>query len=346
MNLNLEELGLDPSLFQSIVDSPEIFERTGSRVTRVPVGQPTNYKLTINKKAFDAKIIAHDVSLSRLSLVRGTQKQTNREYHIVTGIFNPVKMDILLNIDEQDINIIDLLHKITKKAANNSDYSKEEFLNHLTNIRFPLHNGMPLFFQQMGASVDEYYKAVSVLTAAGGVTSTGSNDRIVHTCAMPKGINGVKVTSFEVGTTDPTQTGVYQFNNTEQGFVNFGETIFNQFTRLTSQRKAIAILSQQVEQEDLTQEQIKKMQAEIASIREMSIQWASNWSGSQQRWTDLRNGEFEKSNVYDAVNMPCGRFTLNIDDVNTPIDLWTNNATSNVTSSTSSIDAVVSKFTI
>lgn len=336
MNINLQELGLDLSLFQTIVDSPELFASTGKQ-TRITVGKEINYPLTINKKPYDAKLFVHSANLQRVSLVENTQIGTDRNYYIVTGIFNPVKMDVILTINGTDINLVDFLFLVTKQAANSDDYTREEFINHLSNIRFPLHAGMPMFFQQMGANKTEYFKVVEILAKAGGIEDTKGNGRIIHSCGLTRdmtqhGVYGPKVLSFEVGTTDPTQTALYKWaerNNVnigDTGFINFGEAIVKQFTRLSAQRKTAAIIREQQEQAGLTQEEINKMKAQVKNLNEMATQWASVWGGSQQRWTRQQDGDFVQENIFDPINVPCGNFGLSVDGKVVNINLWTNKA--------------------
>jgi len=354
MNINLQELGFDSSLFQSIVDAPEIFTSTG-RQTQVVVGSTVNYPLTINKKSFDAQLLVHSANLQRLSLVQNSQIGTNRDYYIVTGIFNPVKMDIILKINGENINLVDFLFNVAKQAANSDDYSKDDFINHLKNIRFPLHSGMPMFFQQMGANKNEYFKAAEILANAGGIIDTRNNGRILHSCGLSRdmtqnGVYGPEVLSFEVGTTDPTQTALYKWGQTqnqqidEPGFVNFGETIVKQFTRLTAQRKTIAMLRQNKEAEGLTQAEIQQIETQIEALRNMSTQWASVWGGSQQRWVRQQNGDFVKENLFDPVNVPCGRFGLKVDSDVVNINLWTNSADNNQETTAVNTEEAIKKF--
>ncbi len=354
MNIDLQELGIDPSLFQSIVDAPEIFTSTG-RQTQVVVGNPVNYPLTINKKSFNAQLLVHSAHLQRLSLIQNNQIGTNRDYYIVTGIFNPLKMDVIININGENINIIDFLFAVTKQASNNNDYTKDELLNHLKNIRFPLNSSMPMFFQQMGANKAEYFKATEILSNAGGIIDSRNNGRIIHSCGFTKemtqnGIYGPKVLSFEVGTTDPTQTALYKWGQThnqqvgEPGFVNFGESIITQFTRLTAQRKKVAMLSQSKEEEGLNQVEIQQIETEIKNLKDMSTQWASAWSGSQQRWVREQNGDFIKENIFDPINVPCGRFGLDINNEIVNINLWTNKADNNQENTIVNTEEAIKKF--
>lgn len=355
MNINLEELGLDSSLFQSIVENPEIFDSTGKQ-TQIVIGKEVNYPLTINKKPFDAKLVVQSANLQRLSLLQNESLGTGRSYYVVTGIMNPVKMDISIKIGTEYINIIDLLHSIAKQTSNNSEFSKEDLTNHLNKIRFPLHRGMPLFFQQMGANAEEFFKAAEILANAGGTITDNRNkpdSRLKYSCGLSRdmtqiGRYGPTVTSFEVGTTDPTLTALYKWGETNNvnvgtpGFVNFGESIMTQFTRLTEQRKLVAVLKESKEQQGLTQADIQKIQNNIEIVDKMSKQWASVWGGSQQRWTRNTSGEFTQETLYDPINVPCGRFGLDVDGKIVNINLWTNSATDSQDTAPSSLPDTLS----
>lgn len=354
LDINLEELGLDSSLFQTIVENPEIFDSIGKQ-TQVVIGKEVNYPLTINKKAFDATLLVHSANLQRLSLLQNESLGTGRSYYVVTGIMNPVKMDIMIKIGDQNVNLIDLLHSIAKQTSKNDEFSKEDLIKHLDKIRFPLHRGMPLFFQQMGANAEEFFKAAEILSNAGGVIQDNRNkdSRLKYSCGLTRdmtaiGRYGPKVTSFEVGTTDPTLTALYKWGQTNNvnvgtpGFVNFGESIMSQFTRLTEQKRLVAILKASKEQQGLTQAEIQQIEAKIEILNKMSTQWASVWGGSQQRWVKDVSGDFTKDNVFDPINVPCGRFGLDVDNEIININLWTNNANDNQEVTTTNLSDALS----
>jgi hypothetical protein len=62
---------------------------------------------------------------------------------------------------------------------------------------------------------------------------------------------------------------------------------------------------------------------------QLSRQWVSNWSGSQQRIVVAPSGAKEPQDIYDPVNAPCGRFTLVVNGSEVACDLWSNSARAN-----------------
>ena len=64
---------------------------------------------------------------------------------------------------------------------------------------------------------------------------------------------------------------------------------------------------------------------------DLSRQWASSWSGAQQRLVNDGTGGFTTESVYDPVNAPCGRFTMVVHGANVEVDLWSNSARANTT---------------
>ena len=334
MTTLLEKFNLDSELFSTVVDSPELFETSGT-TTMLRAGKRVPYSASINGVSIPAYVTLQSARLTRLSLLKQEQRSTGNEYNLVTGILKPVQMDVELVIDGESISLIDLLHHFAQQASG-KEIAREEFVHTARRIGLNFADGMPLFFQQFGASEAGFNNAIELFKAAGAQDVRGNMKnpgRIVQAWQHPG--DGIEITAFELGTVDRTKSSRFKHDGVGQGFLNLVEAQIEQFTRIVSLRRGVRVLKTELENNTstLSQADVKKLNEAIESQRAMSRQWASNWAGAQKRLVMLKNGSFEEQDMYDPVNAPCGRFTLTVDNSPVEIDLWTNSATANNSSS-------------
>lgn len=333
----LEKFNLNADLFSAVVNEPELFEGSGTS-TMLRVGSRTPYSASINGVAIPAYVTVREAALTRLSLLNQVQASSGRSYNLVTGIMKPVKMDIELVIDGETITLVDLLHKVAIEATK-KEISRDEFVHSARRIGLNFADGMPLFFQQFGASEAGYKSAVEILRKHGATDtakSMNNRGRIQSAWQMPNGAS-IPVTAFELGSVDRTKSARYAHDGVGQGFLNLVEAQVEQFTRIIDLRKSAKINeAKQAEaaQNGADQADIKLMGEQIKTLRDMSRQWASNWAGAQRRLEMQKNGTFMEQNTYDPVNAPCGRFTLADGADKVEIDLWTNSLQANTSAGT------------
>lgn len=336
----ISKFSLDASVFSAVLEEPELFERRGS-TTRFNLGVRTPYKASINGVNVPAYVTLEQASLTRLSLLKQTQAATGREYDLVTGIFKPVRFNIELIVDGQTITLIELMNLVANEATGRI-IPREEFIHSARQIGLNYEEGMPLFFQQFGASYEGFKTAAAIMKEHGAVNTASSmknRGRIAEAWQMPKN-TGIPVTSLELGTVDRTQSARFKHNGQGQGFLNLVEAQIEQFSRIVGLRKQAKML--EAERENLSrsganQAEIKGLSAKITELTQMSEQWQSNWAGAQRRLVMSKNGSFTEEPVYDPVNAPCGRFTMN----EIEIDLWTNSLQNRETPENRETPAVV-----
>jgi hypothetical protein len=99
------------------------------------------------------------------------------------------------------------------------------------------------------------------------------------------------------------------------------------FQRVYGLRLQAHVLGEKME--TLSQAKIKEAEEKRQKLLQLSRQWVSNWSGSQQRIQVTPSGAQEKQDIYDPVNAPCGRFTMVVNGTDVPCDLWSNSAQAN-----------------
>lgn len=323
---NLTELGLDLNLFSILAEQPEIFESTG-RTNTLRVGREVSFKASINGVEVPGSAILHDARLTRLTLLEQTSPNTNKSYHLVTGIMRPVKMDLFVTIDGEKMNLIDLLHTFVNSG--DKKISREQFLETARKIGLDFENGMPFFFQQFGANIDGFKSALEAFKAAGAKDVIGKMNNPGRIQAAYQHDAGVPITAFEVGTVDRSKS------RTGQGFLNLIDATVDNFQRIVRLRKEATILGAKIDgAQGWSQEKINTAKTHRDELLAMSRQWASNWSGSQQRIVVDEKGKKDPQNIWDPVNAPCGRFTMVVDGESVNVDLWSNSARAN-TSDTS-----------
>jgi len=122
---NLFDLDID--LFSSIAETPELFQQTGT-TKYFSVGKRVQFEGKINGISVPAAMTLHSARLTRLSLLKqASVNQNGKEYFLVTGIMNPVKMDLEVLVDGEYINLVDLLHNWVNSGA--KQITRAEFLD-------------------------------------------------------------------------------------------------------------------------------------------------------------------------------------------------------------------------
>jgi len=338
MSSLLEKFNLDSDLMSIIADEPDMFTGSG-RTTTFTVGKRTPYDMSINGKPVPGYVTVHEAHLTRLTLLRQVQVSQNREYNLVTGILKPVKMDIELIVDGESVNLIDLLHNVVQEGSSKT-ISREEFIHTARRIGLNFTDGMPLFFQQFGASNDGFRAAVEVMKTYGavdGAQNMAKRGRIQEAWAVSGA--GIPVSAFELGTVDRTQSARYNHDNIGQGFLNLAEAQIEQLVRIVGLRKAARGIQNQIENlpADTKQADIYALGAKKKTLTDMAGQWTTNWAGAQRRLVKQANGTFVEENQYDPVNAPCGRFTLETSNGPVDVDLWTNSLQANTSNPSASV---------
>lgn len=318
MSTIISKFGLDSSLFTAVAENIDDLQSSSTTRT-LTVGKTVAIKGSINGTEVPAEITLQEASLSRLSILEQKSPYTGKDYYLVTGVMNPVKMDIALTVDGEKMTLVDLLYKFV--TAEGQDVDRQKFNDSLVAMGMNFNGGMPLFFQQFGAAEAGFKHAIEAFKSAGAVDVTGRISNPGRIVAAYQHQTGVPVTSFEVGSVDRSKS------RTNQGFLNFVDSAVDTFQRVYSLRLQAHILSQKTE--GLSQKQIADAEEKRQKLIQLSRQWVSNWSGSQQRIVVSPSGAKEAQDIYDPVNAPCGRFTMVVNGSPVACDLWSNSARAN-----------------
>lgn len=331
MTTLLDKFNLGGDLFATVADAPEVFETTG-RTTTLHVGRRIAFKGSINGVEVPAYATLHEAHLTRMSVIQQKSPYTGETYKIVTGILKPVKMDIEVVVDGQTMSLAELLRSFVNASAQ-KPVDEATFLETASRIGIKFNDGMPLLFQQFGASEDGIVRAFEAFKSAGAVDVLSTMENRGNIIAAYAHETGIPVTSFEIGTVDRSQS------RTGQGFLNLVDAQVDQFSRIVRLRKEASILKNELAaQTDWSQSKVKSAEDRIKTLGNMSRQWTTNWAGAQQIITVDEGGNLVPKNQYAAVNAPCGRFTMVIDGKPVAVDLWKNSARAESTSSTNKVN--------
>ncbi len=314
----LDKFKLDGNLFSAIAENIDALQST-ARTQSLAIGKTVKFTGSINGTEVPAEVTLREASLSRLSVLRQTSPYSNKEYLLVTGVMNPVKLDVNVTIDGNKMSLVDLLYAFVGDSVERSKFEES-----LAAMGMNYANGMPLFFQQFGASEDGIKHAINAFRLAGAVDVTGNIKNAGRIVAAYQHQTGVPVSAFELGTTDRNKS------RTHQGFVNLVDAAVDTFQRVYALRLEAHVLSQKIS--ELPQAKVKEAEEKRKDLLALSRQWASNWSGSQQRIKVEKNGSQTPQNTYDPVNAPCGRFSLLVNGETIACDLWSNSARAEQTS--------------
>lgn len=111
-----QKFNLDTSLFDQIADNIDNLQST-ARTQMLSIGKKVNFKGSINGIEVPASVTLREASLSRISVLRQQSPYTGKEYYLVTGVMNPVKMDLNVTVDGAEISIVDLLTSSSPSLA-------------------------------------------------------------------------------------------------------------------------------------------------------------------------------------------------------------------------------------
>jgi hypothetical protein len=322
------QFGLDADILGAFVNEPDILE-SSSTTTMLRKNKEVVYKASINGNSVDAFVTLREASLTRLSLLQQKQASTGRDYWLATGVMQPVKIDIDLVIEGDRISLVDFLHQLTCEAAG-QQISTEQFLLSARKIGLNFSEGMPLFFQQFGANYNKFASLVNEFKAAGAEDVLGQIDpaknaknRIQAAYQLKP---GMPITAFEVGSVDRTKSARFHHDNVGQGFLNLVDAQIEQFTRIVGLRKSAKIKMAQAEVVGVAEDKAKELKASANIDMQMSRQAVSNWAGAQRRIRRTEDGTFKTDNMFDPVNLPCGRLTVvRNDGTSYEADIWSNN---------------------
>lgn len=321
----LKQFKLDGDLFSQIADNLDVLQSAG-RTQTLSIDKKVAFTGTVNGVEIPAFVTLKEANMRRLSVLRQTSPYTNKEYYLVTGVMNPVKMDISIMVDGKETNIVDFLHGLV--LASGKDVERDKFVKSLEGLGFQFTNGMPLFFQQFGANEEGFKHAINAFKVAGAVDVTGRIENPGRIVAAYQHPTGVPVTSFELGTTDREKS------RTKQGFLNLVDAATDAFQRVYSLRLQAHILKSKMN--DMPQAKVKEAAEQHEKLMQLSRQWVTNWSGSQQRTIVTPAGALEKQDLYDPTNAPCGRFTMLVNNEPVACDLWSNSGRANTTAAAAS----------
>jgi len=314
----LNKFGLSNDLFSAIAENIDNLQST-ARTQSLTVGKTVKFTGSVNGIEVPAEVTLREANLSRLSVLRQSSPYTGKEYLLVTGVMNPVKLDISVNIDGNTMSLVDLLHAFVGDSVERSKFEES-----LAAMGMNYSAGMPLFFQQFGAHEEGIKHAINAFKAAGAIDVTSAIENPGRIVAAYQHQSGVPLTSFELGTTDREKS------RTNQGFLNLVDASVSTFQRVYQLRLEAHSLGQKIS--DLPQAKVKEAEEKRKELLALSRQWVSNWSGSQERIKVEKNGSKTPQNIFDPVNAPCGRFSLAVQGEVIACDLWSNSARAEQTS--------------
>jgi hypothetical protein len=256
-------------------------------------------------------------------------------------------MNVEVVVDGEVLTLPGLLRKIAmRNVATDKQVSEEQFIATLEQLGMRFASGMNLFWQQFGASQEGITQLVDAFKTAGAVDAMSSMTnpgRIKECYQMPRvndaDIDGPEITSFELGRSDRTQS------MTAQGYLDLVDASTENFKRIYTLRKQAALMKQQIREksvsESWSQERTQQANKEANELVRLSQQWATVWSGAQQRIAvDPKDPSIKNAlDIYDPTSAPCGRFKMNVKGNEVAIDLWTNSARANTSDNSVKVSA-------
>jgi len=327
--------------FSVLATDPASLNSNGKTTTLVK-GRRVPFQATFAGMSFPAYATLESAYLHRVSVIDHVSlKQNGKVSKLVTGIFKPVKMNVEVVFDGEIITLPNLLRQIVNRGvAADRQVSEEQFIATLEQLGIRFASGMNLFWQQFGSNPEGITKLVDAFKAAGAVDAMGAMKnpgRIKECYQMPQSqgtdITGPEIVSFELSRADRSQS------MTNQGFLDVVDSVSENFKRIYKLRKQAAVIRQEVNSKALpegwSQDRISQRNKDAADLVRLSQQWATVWSGAQQRILVDKKDPSVKTpqDIYDPTSAPCGRFKMIVSGQEVAVDLWTNSVRANTSDS-------------
>lgn len=321
----LEKFGYKKDEFAIALESPELFA-SNSTTTKIKVNEPTRIPGSINGVSVPTTILVKSAKWNRLTVrdhVINRQDSEPRISQVFGGVFNGFQAEITLEIDGTEMSLYNLMKQFCIESFGNS--LSDDQVNKMLDTNLSLNgirNGGPLMFQQMGAKPSGIAHAVEVFKKAGAIDDMKSvaTSKSFNTAYKIVGDGaGLEVVSFELGTSDR------KLSKTGQGFIDIVSAVTENFERVKNHKSVAKALQAKLDEKvgSMSQEQVKKAQSEIKIELDMAKDYANCWSGAA-RQTKIDNGRKIEENKYNAVNAPCGRWSVLVDGEVVDFDVWSN----------------------
>lgn len=340
-DLNILDAFIGAEDYSLLATDPSSLNSTGKTTTLVK-GRRVPFQATFAGMSFPAYATLQSAYLHRVSVIDHTSlKQGGKVSKLVTGIFKPVKMDVEVVFDGQVYTLPNLLRLIVNRGvASDKQISEENFIATLEQLGIRFASGMNLFWQQFGSNPEGITKLVEAFKDAGAVDAMSAMKnpgRIKECYQMPQqnesDVSGPEVVSFELSRANRLES------MTGQGFLDIVDAVSENFKRIYKLRKQAAIIRKETNEKALpegwSQDRIQKQTFDANALVRLSQQWATVWSGAQQRLVlDKKDPSIKTpQDTFDPTSAPCGRFKMIVGGNEVAIDLWTNSVRANTTDS-------------
>lgn len=316
--------GIESDAFAIVTENPDAL-KSQSNTVRLVKDKRVKIKGSINGKEIPTYATLESAYWTRLTVRNHEVRRAGQEPRISQvfgGVFKPVKMKVEVEIAGKTMTLSELIETLILESANGKTLDDVRKILVDTNLVKGLSDGMPLMFQQMGASENGFAHAIEVFKAAGAIDDLASlkNNPRFHTCYDMKSKQGLEVVSFELGSADRDQS------KTGQGFVDIVDAVFSNLIRVIEHKTTASILAKQIEEKaaELSQQDIKATQLKIKSEQDMSRQYPVIWSGASRQVDIQATGDKLIRDKYNATNAPCGRWTVATANGNIDLDVWSN----------------------
>ena len=367
----LGKFGVDTSALSLLTQAPEEFIPVG-RTQRYTVGAKTSFMGSINgidQEAY-ATVLEHP-RLTRLTLMRHQTKKAkpgDPTGYLITGMIKPIRIELGLVNKNQEIPFENLAYSYANAQAIADGEATEEnplpwdaFLEACSKMGMPLQpvpslkdtGEMTLMWQHFTPKMETVEALFNMFLNNGGADVTGEIaperlKRIERVVAHPEGF---AINEFEIGRQDRSQSQYFGRDLVDSeghkitcegaGFQNLLDAWFSNFMRGFEARKVRSILKSHraalLATGTANSEDIKGLDAQLTILNRLATSWMNSAGGAQRRITELGDHSLRYDDWYDAVQVPCGYFNLQVGNKVVEYDLWNQvNASSSDTSSVGS----------
>lgn len=316
MSLDLLESFSDTDLFDLIENPDEM--TVLSNTTTIVAGVPANFTSIINGVSYPFTFLLNSARLTRLTKTVNPKMDlatnTMGGYNVMSGVLSHVDAIVEVEVEGEMVDLNEFLRMMLN--ARTSDESKHippaAFAKAAAIAGFRFNQPeMTMLIQHMGASENSFNNVFEAFAKAGAVDGmhTIPKDRINNIRAVMIHKVGLPVSSLEVSSADRSKS-----RSGEHGFVDFLEAAYTNLIRTLSLRMESKAMAARIAELDDTVdlEERQELEALLRNVNRQAGSWTTNWGGVQERIQVNDDGTMDRLGIWDGVQVPCGRFSVEL----------------------------------
>lgn len=287
-----------------------------SNTTTIERGVPTPFTSIVNGVSYPFTFLLNSARLTRLTKTVNPKMDLSTNtmggYNVMSGVLSNVDAVVEVEVEGKMIDFNEFLRLMlnarTEDPARHIGAEQFAKASALAGFRFN-QPGMTMLIQHMGASENSFNNVFAAFEAAGAVDGmhTIPQGKINNIRAVRIHKPGLPISSMEISTADRSKS-----RSGEHGFQDFVEAGVNNLIRTLSLRMEARLLKAKIGELDdsVDLEERQMLEGELRNVNRQASSWTTNWGGVQERIQVNDDGTMDRLGIWDGVQVPCGRFSV------------------------------------